>query len=404
MDAQRPVVAVIGTMDTKGWEVGYLREQLESLGLKPLTLDVGFLNPPTLTPDIDRETIIRASGHDSSLLSSGKRDKIIEAMGTGAGRILSAMENLAGVIAIGGNQGTALAGIAMQHLPIGKPKIIVSTVASGNIRPYVRYKDIYMVFSVADVEFGPNPLLETVLRNAAAALAGMVMHGRQGIGEGGEVVGITSLGSTGRATVACVKLLRKHGYTPLVFHASGAGGSAMEELIESGFIKGVLDINLHEVVGEVFPDDIYTPMKPRLYAAAKRGAPLVAAPGSINYLVFGPLESIPQRFREGRKIHYHNPYNLNVRLTREELMQVCDTLAQKLNQFKRKIAFIIPARGWSVLDIEGGELYEPGSNELFVKRLKQQLGRNVAIEELDTDINDPKFAELAVKLYLELSS
>ncbi|HMK83079.1 MAG TPA: Tm-1-like ATP-binding domain-containing protein [Candidatus Bathyarchaeia archaeon] len=394
----------MGTMDTKGREVGFLRDRLEALGLKALCVDVGFLKPSSIHTDIDRATVARAAGYEPEMLTDMKRELAVEVMGRGAGALLSAMKDLGGAIALGGNQGTAIAGIAMRMLPIGFPKLILSTVASGDIRPFIQYKDIHMAFSAVDVEFGPNPVLDAVLTNAAAAMAGMIRYGCKSVSKPSQkTIAVTTLGSTGAATAECVKLLREQAYVPTVFHTSGAGGSAMEELIEQGFLDGVLDLNLHEIVGEVFPEDIYKPMKPRLESSRKRAIPVVAAPGSMNYFVFGPLDSVPEKFRDGRKIHQHNPYNTNIRLTVDELMQVADRLASKLNALAGHAVLLIPTKGWSSLDTEGAELYEPGSNEAFIGRLRSHLKSQLAVEELNMHINDAAFARYAVEVLQRIS-
>lgn len=400
---------ILATLDTKGEEALFLKNFFESNGVHAVTLDLGIYKEPSIEPDVSREELLKLLSLDPSEFSRGvlsgeiRRDEAIKTMGIAAGKFLvENIDKIGGVIAIGGNQGTAASSIAMRHLPIGIPKIIVSTVASGNIRPYIEYKDIMMLFSVADLEFGPNSISKLILSNAAAALIGMIKSS-EGIikDEGKSKIAISTLGSTGFLTRMCANKLKELGYEPVVFHASGAGGSAMEELIESGFFQGVLDLNLHELVGELIPDDIYRPMKPRLENAVEMGLPVVVVPGSINYLVFGPPESIPEIYR-GRKTHYHNPYNTNVRLSREELLKVAELLVSKLNKSKGNVAVVLPERGLSVLDIPGGPLHQPDEDELFFRYLKENLSSRVMFLEIEDHINGEKTADAVISCFREL--
>lgn len=390
------LVAILATLDTKGPEALFLKDILTSAGLDVVVIDLSILNEPLVRPDIPREDVLRELSLDPkeflSRVRDGRlrRDEAIKLMGLGASKILTKLiKELGGVIGIGGNQGTAAASIAMKVLPIGIPKIIVSTVASGNIRPYVEYKDIMIMFSVADLEFGPNTISKLVLTNAANAMIGMVRGLKYlDIDKNVRRVAITTLGSTGGLTRRCVYALKELGFEPIVFHASGAGGSAMEELIESGFFTAVLDLNLHELVGEVIPDDIYRPMKPRLINSLRLDIPLVVVPGSINYLVFGPPDTIPSKYL-GRQTHYHNPYNTNVRLSREELLTVAEHLCSKFYSVGRsvKAKLIIPLKGFSVLDIPGGPLYKPDDDVEFINYLVRSLSSLVGISEVNANIN-----------------
>lgn len=398
-------IAVLATLDTKGSEALYIKALLAERGIEAIIIDLGIFDNPTVKPDITREDILRELSIDPVefqrrvRMGSLRRDEAIKTIGIGAGKVLSKMlKELGGVIGIGGNQGSAAASIAMRALPIGIPKVLVSTVASGNIRPYIEYKDIVVMFSVSDVEFGPNTISKTILMNAVNALVGMVT-GYKGfdIDEGVKRIAITTLGSTGGLTRRCVSALKELGYEPIVFHASGAGGSAMEELIEQGFFNAVLDLNLHELVGEVVPDDIYRPMKPRLINAVNLRMPLVITPGSINYLVFGPPDSIPQKYLMGRKIHYHNPYNTNVRLSKEELLKVADHLISKLLNASREVTLVLPTKGFSALDIEGGPLYEPDHDMMFIDKVKEGLSDTLNLVKVDKNINDPEVADIVIK-------
>lgn len=400
-----PLFVVLTTLDTKALEAAFVAELIRSRGHQVEIVDVGVMGEVPFTPGVGREQVMAAAGADPSALLGMRRDQIMETMGRGAGVILRQRweeGRLDGVLALGGNQGTAIAGIALAALPIGLPKVVVSTVASGNIRPYIRHRDVAMVFSVADLLGGPNTITRTILSNAAGAIMGMAEMGfPMARVEGKRVVAVTALGNTNPLVTRACELLRELGYEVVAFHASGACGSAMEELIDQGLIDGVLDLTIHEVVGEVLGDDIYAPTGPgRLEAAGRRGIPQVVAPGGVEYFCFGPLESVPARYL-GRPIHHHNPYNMNVRSSREEMEKLGWAVAEKLNQAKGAVTFLLPLRGWSIVGGPGGPLYDPAANQGFVDALKDNLAPQVRLVELDTDINDPVVAERAVGILHE---
>ena len=308
---------------------------------------------------------------------------------------------LAGVLAVGGNQGTAIASIAMRALPIGVPKLIVSTVASGYVRPYIEYKDIIMMFSVADILGGANTVSRTILTNAAGAVMGMAQYGQPLTKGNKPVIATTAFGNTDAAVNQARVILEGKGYEVIAFHASGASGSAMEYLIEQGYIQGVLDITTHELIGEVFGDDIYTPLRPRLEEAGKKGIPQVIVPGAIEYFCFGAPDSVPEKYLN-RKTHYHNPYNTNIRATKEEAEETGKVMAQKLNKSLGPVVVIIPTGGFSENGREGNVLHEPETDAAFVKSLEQNLDSKIKVIKIDTNINDLEFSQKAAEVMHEL--
>ncbi|GFN21907.1 Tm-1-like ATP-binding domain-containing protein [Thermanaeromonas sp. C210] len=399
-----PAIAVIATVDTKEAETRFLRDFIRARGFAAPVLDVSTYLPHGLEAEYPRETISQLGGAAFADLGKLRRDAMMEAMGRGAARVLQDLYRrgeLRGVLGIGGNQGTAIASIAMQGLPIGVPKVIVSTVASGNVRPYVKYKDIVMFFSVADLLGGPNTVSRTILSNAAAAVIGMARDGLPLERGQKSVIAVTAFGNTNAAVAAARELLEEKGYEVIAFHASGACGSAMEELIEEGWIQGVLDLTTHELIGEVFGDDIYTPLRPRLEAAGKRGVPQVVAPGGLDYFCFGPPESIPPKYR-GRPTHYHNPYNTNVRATAAELERVGRVMAAKLNGARGPVAVLIPLRGWSENGRAGGPLYDPEADAALMRALEENLEAGIGLVKVDAHINDPEFVDTAVRILDEM--
>jgi len=403
---RRGTIAVLATLDTKGEEAAYVKNLLEAGGHSTVIIDVSPLGPPRVTPDISNEEVARQAGWElPKLIQTGERDKIMQEMGNGAMKLLLHLcqkGKIDGVIGLGGNQGSAIASMAMRALPFGFPKHLVSTVASGNIRPYVGNKDIGVVFSVGDFLGGPNPVTRSVIANAVSAMIGMVEHGARIRVEPGErIIAVTALGNTEPAVSVAVEQLHEKGFQVVPFHASGAGGSAMEELIEQGTIHGVLDLTPHELTEEVVGAGAYAPVTPgRLKAAGAKGIPQVVSTGGMEYLCFGPKESIPTKLRK-RKIYMHNPLNANVKASRKEMALVGGTMAERLNGAKGPVAVLIPLRGWSVYGAKGGPLYDEAGYTNFLKALKYHLRAGIRLEEVDAHINDALFAGRCVKQLVE---
>jgi uncharacterized protein (UPF0261 family) len=400
-------VAVIATFDTKAPEVAFMTSLIEKQRHVPVCIDVGPLTKSSLRIDFSNRKIAQLAGWKlPELIASGRRDQIMTAMGAGASKALLKLlkkNRLDGVIGIGGNQGTAMAAMAMRILPIGFPKFLVSTVASGNLRPYTGHKDIGVMFSVADLVGGPNPVSRSVLTNAVSALLGMVENGsRISLKRDEKTIAITALGNTEPSAQHITALLRHKGYQVITFHASGAGGSAMEELVEAGVFKGLVDLTPHELTEEVVGAGAYVPVKAgRMTAAGNAGIAQVVSTGALEYLCFGPKESIPQRLRR-RKTYFHNPYNANVKASRKEMEEVGRVMAQRLNGARGPLELLIPMRGWSIYGSKGGALYDPQGNNRLLKALKADLNPDIPIKEIDVHINDSKFADMCVERILNL--
>jgi uncharacterized protein (UPF0261 family) len=281
------------------------------------------------------------------------------------------------------------------------PKVVVSTVASGNVRGYVGDSDVTMMFSVADLLGGPNVVTAPVLRGAAAAVAGMVTAGRPAPVAGSTpLVATTAFGNTNAAVTTAIERLRGCGVDTVAFHASGACGSAMERLVAEGVFAGVLDLTTHELLGEVEPADIYAPVRPgRLTAAGERGIPQVLVPGGCEYYCFGAEETIPARFRD-RPVHHHNTHNTNVRAAAEELDRLGALFAARANAATGSTTVLVPLQGWSEIGSPGGILHDPAANAAFVARLRADLAPQVEYRELDLPINDPRFAVAAADALL----
>lgn len=405
MACPKGTIAVMATLDTKALEAASVRDFLRACGWDALLIDIGPLGPAAVPADISCREVARRAGCDlEALLKEGRRDFLMENLGRGAAAILGALVEegrIQGAMGFGGNQGTAVSAAAMQALPLGFPKLIVSTVASGNIRPYVREKDIAMVFSVGDFLGGANPVTTAVLRNAAAALMGMAERaGAAALARAEKAVAVTALGNTERAASLAVRLLQKEGYQAVAFHASGAGGSAMEGLIREGVFQGVFDLTPHELAEEVVGAGAYQPVKAgRLTAAGAKAVPQVVSLGGMEYLCFGPPESIPPRLRK-RRTYMHNPLNANVKLSRAEMSAAGEVMAERLNAALGPVAVFVPQRGWSVYGAPGGPLYDRAGNEALLASLKRRLKPEIPVVEMDAHINDPAFVEACLERLL----
>ena len=401
-----PRIAVLATLDTKSEEAAFLRYVIAAEGGAARVVDIGLGAQRLPFATVGAAEIAAAAGRDLDELRAGPRGEAMATMGRGAGSRLRrwyADGELDGVIAVGGNQGTAIASIAMRELPVGPPKLIVSTVASGNVRSYVMDSDIAMQFSVADLLGGPNLVTTPILRRSAAGVVAMaraaatdrdVAHA--------PAVAVTAFGNTEQAVVAAIAELRTAGLEIIPFHASGACGSAMERLVDEGRIQAVLDLTTHEVLGELHPDDIYAPVRPgRLTAAGRAGIPQVVVPGGLEYLCFGGVETIPPRYRD-RPTHIHNPYNTNVRTTAEELAAVGRLIAERLNASTGPVAVLVPLRGWSQVGSPGGVLHDPAANAALVRALREGLRPDIPLQTLDLTINDREFAHAAAHAVMRM--
>lgn len=399
-------IAVVSTMDTKGREAEFLRKKITESGHRALVIDVSTLGQPVGTPDIPSRTVLSKAPEELRLrMKGGSKEDIVAAMAHGATRVLEEQVNrgsVDGVIGIGGNQGSAIAATAMRALPLGFPKFLVSTVASQNIRPFVGHKDIAVVFSVSDFVGGINFVSESVLANSAAAVIGMVESGaRIERPPGRKTIAISALGNTEQAVHRAVERLQALGYETVAFHASGAGGSAMEELVEAGMIDAVLDLTPHEVTEEVMGVGIYVPVRPgRLTAAMRRGIPVVLATGGMEYICFGPRASIPEEL-QSRTIYMHNPYNANLKINHQELQKVAKEFSTRLNQSRGKVCLLVPQRGWSVYGAAGGPFHDEEGIALFIDTVRDHLSPAVELRLLDYNINDPEFVDACLDRLLE---
>ena len=390
-------VLLIGTLDTKGREYAYLRDLIGARGLDTFVLDAGVLGEPVFTPDSPAALTAEAGGSSLAELRE-KRDRghAIEVMGRGARALalkLLAEAKFDGVISMGGSGGTSIGSTAMQALPVGMPKLIVSTMASGDVGPYVGVKDITMMYSVVDVS-GLNRLSRRIFANAAGAIAGMVEQTMPKAQEK-PLIGATMFG----VTTPCVDRVRarmeEDGYEMLVFHAVGSGGRSFEALISDGVFDGVVDATTTEWCDELV-GGVLSAGPERLDAAARKGIPQVVSLGALDMVNFGPRETLPEKF-EKRNVYVHNPQVTLVRTTPEESAQLGEIIAEKLNKTTGPTALFVPLKGVSAIDVEGMPFHDPVADAALFGALRSHLDRSkVELVELDMAINDPAFADAMV--------
>jgi len=393
---KKPVVALLGTLDTKGEEYAFLKECFISQNVETLVIDAGILDTPAIMPDIPSDEVAKAAGTSvKELLETGDRGKAIAAMASGARELVSRLyadKKFDGIMGMGGSGGSVIASAAMRALPVGVPKLLVSTLASGDTRPYVGTSDITMMYSVVDIS-GINRISSSILHNAANAMAGMVKNLEKADMPGEKpILGATMFGVTTPCVSHAREKLEEMGYEVLVFHAVGVGGQTMESLIRSGYISAVLDATTTELADEV-AGGILSAGPDRLEAAGEAGIPQVVSLGALDMANFGPADTVPAKLKD-RKFHIHNETVTLMRTTPGENATIGKMIAEKLNASKGKTALFIPLKGVSAIDIEGGVFYDNEADEALFSAIRENLNTDkVELIEMDLNVNDPEFAE-----------
>ncbi|WAA10971.1 Tm-1-like ATP-binding domain-containing protein [Fervidibacillus albus] len=396
-------IAISGTFDTKGQEFLFVKELIESLGFRTFTIHTGAF-APQFEPDVSNREVALAAGRDiDEVVSRKDRAYATDTLAKGMELLLPKLYNegkFDGIISLGGTGGTAIATAGMRKLPIGVPKVMVSTVASGNTTPYVGLSDLVMFPSIVDVA-GINAISTKILSNAVYAITGMLQHEFKATKEHKPLIAATMFGLTTPCVNYAKKYLEDRGYELVVFHATGIGGKTMESLIENGFFEGVLDITTTEWADETV-GGVLAAGPHRLEAAGKHEVPQVVSLGAIDMVNFGPRETVPSKF-EGRNFYQHNPSVTLMRTTVEENRQIGETIAEKLNMAKGYTSLLIPLKGLSGLDAEGKAFEGKEEDNMLFETVKEKLDRNkVEILEIDAHINDQVFGETAAKKLIEL--
>ncbi len=394
-------IALLGALDTKGAEYGFVQRCIEQRGHRTLVIDVGVLGPPAIVPDVAREEVARSAGVDlAALRDKHDRGQAVAAMSRGAAALLPKLYGegrFDGVLAMGGSGGTSVACAAMRALPLGVPKVMVSTVAGGDVSGYVGVTDIVMIPSVVDVA-GLNRVSRGVFAHAAGVICGMV-ETEVPPGQDKPLIVASMFGNTTPAVERAKALLEQAGFEVLVFHATGTGGRTMESLVEGGLIAGVLDLTTTEWADELV-GGVFTAGPQRLEAAARKGVPAVVVPGCLDMVNFWAPPTVPARFKD-RKFYPHNPNVTLMRTNVEENRRLGEIFADKLNASRGPVTVLIPLRGVSMIDSPGGPFWWPEADAAFVTALKARLRPGLPVVEMDCNVNDPAFAERCAQCLLE---
>jgi uncharacterized protein (UPF0261 family) len=395
-------VILIGTLDTKGIEVGFVRDLLAAKGIETLVIDAGSLDPPRIDADIARDRVFSAAGTTlDDLRASGDRGFAVAAASRGVEamvRELAIRGQVDGVIGLGGSAGTMIGTSAMRALPFGVPKVMVSTLASGQVGPFVGGSDIFMLHSVVDVA-GLNRLTRAVLGNAANAMSGMIARRAEcdHTEDESRLIAATMFGVTTPCVDRARKALETQGWEVLVFHATGVGGRAMEGLIRDGRIAGVLDLTTTELADELV-GGILSAGPDRLESAGRAGIPQVVSVGALDMVNFGPLETVPERFRD-RLFHVHNANVTLMRTTPSENAEIGRRMAEILSRAMGPTTVILPLGGVSGLDLPGKPFHDPEADAALFGAIRSGLSRSTRVRliERPESINDPSFADASAE-------
>jgi uncharacterized protein (UPF0261 family) len=396
-------VVLVGALDTKGEDFRYVKELIEGEGLSTLVIDFGVMGAPKLHPDIDRADVAAAGGGDLERMSSGDhKDEAMEAMAAGLAIIVARLHaegRLDGILSMGGTGGTSIATRAMRTLPVGVPKLMVSTVGGGDVSAYAGTKDITFMPSIVDVA-GFNGLSRRIYANAAGAISGMVRMKAPAGAEDKPLVVASMFGNSTPAVEHAKAILEAKGYEVLVFHATGTGGRTMEALIADGFISGSLDITTTELADEIC-GGVLSAGPDRGLAASLAGIPTVLVPGCVDMANFGGVETIPERYLS-RKLYRWNPNVTLLRTNVEENRRIGEKIAAAANLATGPVAVLLPLKGVSMLDSEGHEFWDPAADGACFDAIRGGLNAGIPLIEVDANINDPEFSGKVAETLLDL--
>ncbi|HXP54541.1 MAG TPA: Tm-1-like ATP-binding domain-containing protein [Streptosporangiaceae bacterium] len=389
-------VVLVGTLDTKGAENEFVRDRLRAAGVDVLVVDTGVLEPPGFPPDITRQEVAAAAGADfDALVAARDRGAAITAMAEGAEVVVRRLHEegrLDGALALGGTGGTSIATRAFRALPLGVPKLVVSTAASGNTADYIRETDLILMPSVTDIA-GLNRISIRILANAAAAVAGMVTAAPLPAAAAGRpMVAASMFGVTTPCITRARARLETLGYEVLVFHMTGTGGRTLESLAAQGLLAGVLDATTTELADELV-GGIFSAGPGRLSAAGKAGIPQVVSVGALDMVNFGPMDTVPAEFKD-RNLYVHNPITTLMRTTAEENTELGTRLARRLNAATGPTSLFLPLRGVSAIDVDGAPFRDEAADRALFGAIHDELDtQRVELVEMDTDVNDDRFAD-----------
>jgi len=396
-------IVLIGTLDTKGQEVRYVKGRIEERGHSVLVVDTGVLAAPSFEPEISRESVAQAAGQDlSELVARRDTATAVQAMMAGTTEVVGRLfreGQLDGVMSLGGGKGTAIATAAMRELPLGVPKVAVCTAASGDTRRYMGSKDVLMFPSITDI-VGLNRVNRLMLDNAVGAMVGMVETEVEQPAMDRPVASVTALGITTPAAMNCKRRLEANGYEVMVFHTTGIGGKAMEELIAAGVVSGVMDLTTTELMSQLL-GSTFVSGPDRLETAVRVGIPLLIGPGGLDMVAYAGRGAVPEEYRD-RLLYDHTPALTVMRTNPEENAEAARIVADKVNRAKGPVTIVIPSQGFSAYDQKGEMFYDPQADEAFVETVRQAVRETVQVVSVDAHINDDAFAEGAVELFMRM--
>jgi uncharacterized protein (UPF0261 family) len=401
-----PTIAVLGTFDSKGQEHAFVAELLKRKGFETLLVDVGCLAEPLIPADVKAAEVAAVSGEDWRAVFARKdRGECVSLMARAAPVFLAeavAAGRIQGVISLGGGGGTAIATAAMRALPVGFPKVMVTTLASGNTAPYVGTKDVVLFPAVVDVS-GINRVSQVIFENAAGAVAGMVEAAEERRRDSGQERPLVVASMFGNTTVCVNKAkerLESAGFEVLVFHATGTGGRAMESLIETGLVSGVLDVTTTEWADEL-AGGILSAGPGRLEAAGRGRVPTIVTPGCLDMVNFGEPQSVPAKYSK-RKFYFHNPQVTLMRTSPSECAKLGAILAAKVNAYKGPVSVLLPLRAVSIISAKGQPFHDPKADAALFDAIRADLDKRIPLIEMDVVVNEPAFAEACAEELLRL--
>ena len=403
----KELVLVIGTLDTKGPEVAYVRDKLKEFGLNPYVIDVGILGEPVgITPDFSKAQLAQFGGTTiEKVQNAGSRGAAVELMREFVVKKVKEMvaqNEVIGAIGLGGAEGGVMTAAALMELPIGAPKIVISPIASGKheFAPLVGTTDMMTMHSIVDI-LGLNDISKTIFDNAAAAVFGMIHKGHQLAKPkpGTKAVAVTMLGNTNTAITAMQPLMKEAGYELVVFHANGVGGPAMEELAQSGQFVGIIDFTPNEMAANLV-GGIHVANENRLKVAGRLGLPQVVVPGCVDFVVFH-AHTVPENLKD-RPLYNHNPEFWLVRLNGDEMEKLGKKFADSLNESKGAVKVVIPTQGISMPNKKGGVFFDPASDKRFMDQLQNNLNDDIEVTTFDMHVNDAEFGKAVGKLFIDL--
>ncbi len=399
----KKTVVIVGALDTKGKEFKFVKDLIEKEGLNTLVVDFGVMGKPDFPPDILREDVAHKGGGDLSAFASGQhKDAAMKVMAAGLKAVVSQLYadgKLDGIIGMGGSGGTSIATTAMRELPVGVPKVMVSTMGGGDVSAFAGSKDIIFIPSIVDVA-GINSISQAIYVNGAGAIAGMVKMEKPMSTAGKPLIAASMFGNTTKCVDSARGILETAGYEVLVFHATGIGGKTMESLISDGYVMASLDITTTELADEVC-GGVFSAGPERCMAAARKGIPAIIVPGCVDMANFGGIETVPEKYK-GRNLYEWNPNVTLLRTNVEENKKMGEMIAAAANLSIGPVVIILPLKGVSMLDSEGERFWDPAADLACYNAIRQNLRPGIEVIESNSNINDPEFADLCANTLLKL--